>query len=74
MRAGLVFFAVYLALYTGFVLLNAFAPAFMDRDFSGMGLATAYGIGLILAAIALAILYAWVCRRTAASHAPEPPA
>ena len=62
-RVGLRFFAAYLALYAGFVALNAFAPAAMERPaIAGVNLAVAYGFGLIVAAFALALAYAWACR------------
>lgn len=67
-RHGLVLFAVYLSLYTVYVLLNAFRPAVMDVVvFAGVNLAIVYGLGLIAAAFVLALVYAWLCR------APVPP-
>jgi uncharacterized membrane protein (DUF485 family) len=63
-RYGLILFAVYLALYGGFVLLNAFAPAAMEQTpFAGVNLAVLYGLGLIAAAFVLALLYDWLCGR-----------
>jgi uncharacterized membrane protein (DUF485 family) len=65
-RYGLVLFAVYLVLYGGFVLLNAFAPEVMDRTpLAGVNLAVLYGFGLIVAALVLALLYGWLCSRDA---------
>jgi len=62
-RIGLVLFAVYVVLYGGFVLLNAFAPETMERlPFAGVNLAIWYGFGLIVAALVLALLYGWLCR------------
>lgn len=62
-RWGLFLFAVYLLFYTGFVLLNAFAPSFMERDFfAGINIAVGYGLALIVAALALALFYGWLCR------------
>jgi uncharacterized membrane protein (DUF485 family) len=62
-RYGLALFALYLALYGGFVLLNAFAPTLMEATpLAGVNLAVVYGLGLIVAAFALALLYAWLCR------------
>jgi uncharacterized membrane protein (DUF485 family) len=63
-RYGLVLFAAYLALYGGFVVLNAFAPSLMESTpLGGINLAVGYGLGLIVAALGLALVYAWVCRR-----------
>ncbi len=61
-RIGLVLFTVYLLLYGGFVLLNAFSPETMERPvLAGVNLAIVYGFGLIVAALALALLYGWMC-------------
>ena len=55
-------FIVYLVLYGGFVLLNAFTPQVMEIEpFAGINLAIVYGFGLIFAAFALAILYGILC-------------
>jgi uncharacterized membrane protein (DUF485 family) len=62
-RYGMVLFVLYLVLYGGFVLLNAFYPAVMDQiPFGGVNLAITYGFGLIVAALLLALVYAWLCR------------
>ena len=73
-RYGLILFSIYLALYGGFVLLNAFAPERMDRIIGGgINLAVAYGFGLIVAAFVLALGYGWLCRpaKDAAGTAAE---
>lgn len=57
-RLGLVLFFVYLAAYGGFMGLSAFAPGLMARPvFAGVNLAITYGLGLILGAVVLAVLY-----------------
>jgi uncharacterized membrane protein (DUF485 family) len=62
-KLGLVLFAVYLVLYGGFVLLNAFAPQAMESTpLFGINLAILYGVTLIFAAFGLAMLYGWLCR------------
>lgn len=62
-RYGLWLFAVYLLLYGGFVGINAFAPQWMEiRPVAGINLAILYGMGLIVAAFVLALLYGWLCR------------
>ena len=62
-RFGLILFTVYLTIYGTFVLLNAFRPELMDRTpVAGLNVATLYGFGLIIAALLLAALYAWLCR------------
>ncbi|MBI3860538.1 MAG: DUF485 domain-containing protein [Planctomycetia bacterium] len=63
-RLGLVLFAIYFALYAGFMLINVFVPALLEiTPFAGVNLAILYGFGLIVAALLLALVYAWLCRR-----------
>jgi len=65
-RIGLVLFTVYLVLYAGFMVLNAFFPKQMGRaPFGGVNLAVLYGLLLIGAAFALALLYMFLVRRRA---------
>lgn len=59
----LVAFLVYCALYAGFMALVAFAPDVLaKRVLGGVNLAVAYGMGLILAAVVLAIVTTWLRR------------
>ena len=69
-RLGLILFGVYLALYGGFVLLNAFSPQTMESTpVAGVNLAILYGFGLIIGAIALALLYGFLCQADAETSA-----
>jgi uncharacterized membrane protein (DUF485 family) len=69
-RAGLGLFAVYLALYAGFMGLSAFGPDVMARTtWIGLNVAIVYGMGLIFAAVILAFVYMAACRRIAGQHA-----
>jgi len=62
-RYGLVLFAIYFLLYIGFLLLNVIDPAAMElTPVAGLNVAILYGFGLIVAALVLALLYAWLCR------------
>lgn len=62
-RIGLVLFGIYVLLYGGFVMLNAFSPDSMEiTPVAGINLAILYGFGLIVAALILALLYGWLCR------------
>jgi uncharacterized membrane protein (DUF485 family) len=62
-RLGFLFFGIYLLLYGGFVLVNAFSPETMEiTPVAGVNLAILYGFGLIIAAFILALLYGWLCR------------
>jgi uncharacterized membrane protein (DUF485 family) len=61
-RIGMVLFLLYLALYAGFVLINALRPQWMElRPLAGLNLAILYGFGLIIAALIMAVLYGWLC-------------
>ena len=54
----MVLFVIYLVLYVGFVLINAFAADVMDlKVFAGLNLAIVYGFGLIVSALILACIY-----------------
>lgn len=65
-RWGLWLFALYLFFYAGFMILNAFMPDIMDRrPVAGINLAISYGMVLIVSALVLALVYAWVCRNPA---------
>ena len=71
-RIGLVLFVVYLLLYGGFVLLNAFAADVMERTpLAGVNLAILYGFGLIIAALVLALLYGFLCQEEPADGEGE---
>jgi uncharacterized membrane protein (DUF485 family) len=71
-RLGLILFAVYLVLYVGFVLLSAFWPKLLDATpVAGLNVAILYGMGLIVAALLLALVYSWLCRTTLADNAAE---
>ena len=77
-RLGLILFGVYLALYGGFVLLNAFSPQTMESTpVAGVNLAILYGFGLIIGAIVLALLYGFLCHAesddAAVSASPSTP-
>ena len=62
-RNGLILFLVYVLLYGGFVLLNTFNPERMQQPFlAGVNLAIVYGMGLIAAALILALVYMVLCK------------
>ena len=63
-RLGLVLFALYLALYGGFIGTAAFNHEAMAKPvLAGLNLAVVYGLGLIFAAFALAIVYMVLCKQ-----------
>ena len=62
-RLGLFLFGIYLVLYLGFVLINAFDADVMDTiAFAGLNLAIVYGFALIVIALVLALIYGVMCR------------
>jgi len=64
-KTGFILFLVYLLLYGGFVLLNAFAPETMElTPFAGVNLAILYGFALIVAALVMALIYGFLCRNS----------
>lgn len=59
-RIGIILFLIYLAFYAGFILLSAYAQGVMKEPIAwlgGVNFAIAYGMGLILLAMVLAIIY-----------------
>lgn len=64
-RVGLVLFAVYVLFYAGFMGLSAFAPDLMSsRPLGGVNLAIDYGMGLIIGAFVLALIYMFLMRKS----------
>lgn len=64
MRLGIRMFAFYALFYAGFVLINLLSPQTMgDIVLFGLNFATVYGFGLILLAVAQALIYHVMCRR-----------
>ncbi len=61
-RLGLRFFFVYAAVYLAFVLLNAFSPETMEQTpLAGVNLAVISGLGLIVFAFVLSLIYGLMC-------------
>ena len=56
-RLGFVLFWIYVALYVGFIAVVVFRPGLLAaRPLGGVNLAIAWGLGLIGAAILLAVI------------------
>ena len=73
-RFAIVLFGIYLALYVGFVLITAFFPQVMQlRAVGRINLAVVYGLGLIVAAFVLAIIYGFRGTRPRSSSADQDP-
>jgi len=63
-RIGLALFAVYTAIYGGFMMLSAFWPQLMSEPFlGGVNLAVIYGFVLIASALVVALIYVKLCRK-----------
>jgi len=62
-RCGLILFAIYVVLYGGFMLLSVAWPQVLGyHAIAGVNVAIVYGVGLIVAALVLAIVYMSLCR------------
>jgi len=61
-RLGLWLFAVYVALYLGFMYVVAFQREAGAAMIGGVNVAIAYGMVLIAAAAGIALVYTFLCR------------
>lgn len=72
-RHGLRLFSVYFLFYIGFVALNAFRPDWMESTpAGGINLAVLYGFALIVGALAMSLLYGWLCQNPASDGKGTP--
>jgi uncharacterized membrane protein (DUF485 family) len=63
-RIGVLFFLFYASVYVIFVVINLISPLLMENVvLFGMNLAVTYGIGLIIFAILLALIYNRMCAK-----------
>lgn len=63
-RLGIIFFFLYLFFYGGFVIIGVINYELLATDtLGGLNLATLYGLGLIVFAVLLGILYNYFCSR-----------
>ena len=63
-RIGLRLFLIYALVYVIFVGINLVSPLMMERIvLFGMDLAVTYGIGLIIFAVVLALIYNHMCAK-----------
>jgi len=63
-RIGVLFFLLYALVYVIFVVINLVSPLLMESVvLFGMNLAVTYGIGLIIFAILLALIYNRMCAK-----------
>lgn len=60
---GLVLFAIYFLFYAGFIAITVYDYTILGKEvFAGVNLAIVYGMGLILLAIVLAVIYAFFAK------------
>lgn len=63
-RLGVKLFLVYLLVYAGFVGIGVFSPRLMGTTaLLGLNLAFVYGMGLIVLAIIMGLVYNYFCTR-----------
>ncbi len=71
-RLGVVMFAIYMVVYAGFVLIGTFFPkALGAKSIGGQNLAFLYGMGLIVLAALMGLLYNFFCTRLENKHNKE---
>ncbi|HEY7746591.1 MAG TPA: DUF485 domain-containing protein [Desulfuromonadales bacterium] len=62
-RIGIWMFTLYTLIYAGFIAINAVKPTLMEMTFGGLNLAMVYGLGLIIFAFILALVYNSLCTK-----------
>lgn len=71
-RLGIIFFFIYFIFYAGFVAIGVLNYELMAINvFNGINLAVFYGVGLIVFAVLLGILYNYLCTRYENAMNPE---
>ena len=62
-RLGVVMFFIYCVVYLGFILINVMTEgeAMQIILFKGLNLAVVYGVGLIVLALVMALIYNHLC-------------
>ncbi|MBY0587057.1 DUF485 domain-containing protein [bacterium] len=71
-RIGQKLFLLYAAAYGGFIFINAFYPSAMEQTpFAGINLAILYGMGLVIGAWIVSLVYGWLCRRPVTDRPQE---
>jgi len=63
-RLGVVLFIAYSLIYAGFVFIGTFYPQLLGFEFlAGLNLAFVYGMGLIILAGVMGLIYNFLCTR-----------
>lgn len=63
-KLGIILFTLYALIYAGFIFINVFAPGVMGKEIGSINLAIYYGLGLIIFALVLAVIYNHYCTRS----------
>jgi uncharacterized membrane protein (DUF485 family) len=67
-KLGLGLFLIYLVFYVGFMVIATYQHELFDMTpFGGVNLAILYGMGLIVSALVLALIYMKLCKKEAGS-------
>jgi uncharacterized membrane protein (DUF485 family) len=63
-RLGVILFWVYLFVYTGFVVIGTLSPKTLGMELlGGLNLAIIYGMGLIILAAVMGLIYNYFCTK-----------
>lgn len=63
-KLGVILFIVYLLIYAGFVFIGLYDPQMMGKELiGGQNVAIIYGMGLIVLAAVMGIIYNYFCTR-----------
>lgn len=62
-RVGIWMFLGYSVLYAGFILISVINPRLMELDLGSLNLAIIYGLGLIIVALIMALIYNKICTK-----------
>jgi uncharacterized membrane protein (DUF485 family) len=60
-RLGIIMFAIFTPIYLSFILVSVMSPSFMATDLGQVNVAIMYGFGIIILAVALAVIYNYIC-------------
>ena len=62
-KIGLWMFLLYTLVYAGFIVITVTVPNIMETNFGQINLAIFYGLGLIVFALVLALIYNHLCSK-----------
>ncbi len=63
-KLGIIMFVCYLVIYAGFVVIGVLSPSTLGVSaIGGLNLAFVYGMGLIVLAIIMGLIYNYFCTR-----------